>query len=107
MVSLLNSMGLELCSEKFVLVRTQVAVLKSHKTQYLLYPKEKKQEDVNLASTEDLDQEVEAADPIHTCCGAGLLQEFLPLEVQPSSTVKIWDNQLITQKCAMTVESAG
>ncbi|KAG0433971.1 hypothetical protein HPB47_019440 [Ixodes persulcatus] len=105
-VSSLNSTGSELRSEKLLLVSTQAAGLESHKTQCLLYVKGKKLKEVDLASIEDLNQELEVADSIQTCCGAGLLQ-FLPLEVQPSSTVRIWDNQLITQKCAMTVHSAG
>lgn len=89
MLSLLNSTRSELRSEKLLLVRTQVAVLESYKTQYLLYPKEKKQEDVDLASTEDLDQELEAADSIHTCCGAGLLHEFLPWRFNP----RLWQRR--------------
>ncbi|CAN8004629.1 unnamed protein product [Ixodes hexagonus] len=106
-VSSLNSTGSELRSEKLLLVKTQAADLESHKTQCLLYVKGKKLKEVDLASIEDLNQELEAADSIQTCCGAGLLHEFLPLEVQPSSTARIWDNQLIAQKCAMTVHSAG
>ncbi|KAM7302836.1 hypothetical protein ISCGN_018344 [Ixodes scapularis] len=69
--------------------------------------KGKKLKEVDLANIEDLNQELEVADSIQTCCGTGLLHEFLPLEVQPSSTVRIWDNQLVAQKCAMSVHSAG
>ncbi|KAG0434382.1 hypothetical protein HPB47_019150, partial [Ixodes persulcatus] len=71
----------ELRSEKLLLVRTQAAELESHKTQCLLYVKRKKLKEVDRASVEDLNQELEAADSIQTCCGAGLLYEFLPLEV--------------------------
>lgn len=96
-----------LLADKLMLVTEASPATGEEKLVCTLLLKGSTHKEVQLTTATELQQFLDDTDRSELCIGAGVSEEFLPLQVGDTATVRIREGAAISRKCTRTVDTQG